>query len=222
MNSELIAPAALSRILVVDDHAMMRDGLVELIRHQPDLMVCGEAGEAAGALELIVKTKPDLILLDLSLPGVSGVDVIKEMRTLHSSAVILVISMHDENMYAERALRAGASGYIMKQEGGQRLMEAIRKVLSGKVFVSDKIASKILDLYSGKTADVSPLDRLTDRELQVFQLIGSGKTTRAIAVDLQLSPKTIEVHRARIKEKLSIETGAALISFAARWNEKAS
>lgn len=205
------------RILIVDDHAMMREGLTHLIEREPDLMVCGEAGDPFAALNLVRSTHPDLVLADLSLPGKNGVELIKDIRAMYPAVAILVLSMHDETIYAERALRAGARGYIMKQEGGQKLMHAIRRVVSGQTYVSDQVSAKIVDLFSGKQSEVSPVERLTDREFEVFQLIGAGKTTHVIAGELHLSPKTVEVHRARIKEKLHLTTSAELISFAARW-----
>lgn len=219
MNHDIGALAGLQkkRILVIDDHVMIREGLIQLIDREGDLVVCGEAGDPFTALELIGSTQPDLVLADLTLPGKSGIELIKDIRAMYPGVVVLVLSMHDETIYAERVLRAGARGYIMKQEGGQRLMEAIRRVVSGQSYVSERVASKIVDLFSGNQSEISPVERLTDREFEVFQLIGAGKTTQAIADELHLSSKTVEVHRARIKEKLQLTTGAELISFAARW-----
>lgn len=219
MNHDIGTPGGVQkkRILVIDDHAMIREGLIQLIDREDDLAVCGEAGDPFTALELIGSTQPDLVLADLTLPGKSGIELIKDIRAMYPGVVVLVLSMHDETIYAERVLRAGARGYIMKQEGGQRLMEAIRRVVSGQSYVSERVASKIVDLFSGNQSEISPVERLTDREFEVFQLIGAGKTTQAIADELHLSSKTVEVHRARIKEKLQLTTGAELISFAARW-----
>ncbi|MGV3532304.1 MAG: response regulator transcription factor [Chthoniobacteraceae bacterium] len=211
--------SARKRVLIVDDHAMMRDGLARLIAAEPNLEVCGEAGDGFQALDLAAATKPDLVLADITMPGKSGVEFIKDLRAAVPGTTVLVVSMHDETLYAERALRAGARGYIMKQEGGQRLIHAIRQVLSGKAYVSEKISAKILDLFSGNHTGVSPVERLTDRELEIFQLVGQGKTTAQIAAELHLSPKTVEVHRAHIKEKLQLETSAEMIAFAARWLE---
>lgn len=198
---------------------MMREGLSQLIQAEPDLEVCGEAGDGHAALDLAAAQKPDLVLADLSMPGKSGLEFIKDLRALVPDAAVLVLSMHDETLYAERALRAGARGYIMKQEGGQRLMHAIRRVLGGKVYVSEAVSAKILDLFSGNFSKLSPVEQLTDRELEIFEHVGRGETTAQIAQDLHLSPKTVEVHRAHIKEKLQLSTGAELISFAARWLE---
>jgi DNA-binding NarL/FixJ family response regulator len=212
-------PVTRKSVLIVDDHAMLREGLVKLIDCESDLQVCGEAGEAFTALELATLCKPDLVLSDLSLPGKSGIEFIKDLRALFPSQAVLVVSIHDEAIYAERALRAGARGYIMKHEGAQHLMMAIRRVLEGKVYVSERIATKILDLFSGNRSEVSPVERLTDREFEVFQLVGRGRTTVAIATELHISPKTVEVHRAHIREKLNMTASAELISFAARWVE---
>jgi DNA-binding NarL/FixJ family response regulator len=207
------------RILLIEDHAMVREGLVQLINREPDLEVCGEAGDGFTGLNLIAELSPDLVLADITVPGKSGIELLKDITVMHPTIAVLVLSMHDETIYAERALRAGARGYIMKQEGGERLMEAIRRVLSGQAWVSDRVAAKILDLFSGKRSPISPVERLTDRELEVFQLLGRGQTTREIAEALHLSGKTVEVHRAHIKEKLQLTSGAELISFAARWLE---
>ncbi|RYD76163.1 MAG: response regulator transcription factor [Verrucomicrobiaceae bacterium] len=219
MNDQLPVSPRKQRILIVDDHAMIREGLVQLIDRESDLTVCGEAGDAFKALELIESTHPDLVLADLTLPGKSGLELIKDIRVMYPGVAVLVLSMHDETIYAERVLRAGARGYIMKQEGGQRLMQAIRRVIDGQSYVSERVSAKIVDLFSGKQSEVSPIERLTDREFEVFQLIGAGKTTKTIAEELHLSAKTVEVHRARIKEKLQLAAGAELISFAARWME---
>ncbi len=214
-----LAERAVRNVLIVDDHAMLREGLAKLIGCESDLHVCGEAGEAFTALEMAAAHKPDLVLSDISLPGKSGIEFIKDLRAVLPTQAVLVVSIHDEAIYAERALRAGARGYIMKHEGAQRLIWAIRRVLEGKVYVSDRIASKILDLFSGNRSEVSPVERLTDREFEVFQLVGRGRTTASIADELHISPKTVEVHRAHIREKLAMTASAELISFAARWVE---
>jgi DNA-binding NarL/FixJ family response regulator len=161
------------------------------------------------------------MIVDISLPGKSGLELIKDIHVLRPEALILVVSMHDEALYAERVLRAGARGYIMKQEGGRRLMEAIRHVLNGQVYVSEKMSAKILEIFSGRRSQVgsSPVERLSDREFEVFQLIGEGKGTRDIAGHLHLSVKTVEVHRAKIKEKLNLKTATDLVRYAVRWAE---
>jgi DNA-binding NarL/FixJ family response regulator len=208
------------RILVVDDHPMMRQGLAQLINNEPDLAVCWEADNAAQALGLVSAHQPDLVLADISLPGKNGLELIKDIRALSPGAPILVVSMHDESLYAERALRAGARGYIMKQEGGKKLMTAIRQVLNGQIYVSEKMSARILETFSGRRAEfASPMEKLSDREFEVFQLIGQGKGTRDIAEQLHLSVKTVEVHRANIKEKLKLKSATDLVREAVRWAE---
>jgi len=214
-------PAAKKRLLIVDDHPMMRQGLAQLINNEPDLTVTWEADNAAQALEAVSHNQPDLILADISLPDKNGLELIKDIHALYSGALILVVSMHDESLYAERVLRAGGRGYIMKQEGGKKLMEAIRQVLDGKIYVSDKISAKILEIFSGRRTETggSPMGRLSDREFEVFSLIGEGKGTRDIAAKLHLSVKTVEVHRANIKAKLQLKTATDLVRAALRWSE---
>ncbi|HHY85516.1 MAG TPA: response regulator transcription factor [Verrucomicrobia bacterium] len=208
------------RIAIVDDHPMMRQGLAQLINNEPDLTVCAEADTAGQALELLNKARPGLWLIDISLPDKNGIELIKDIRAMDPASRILVVSMHDESLYAERILRAGARGYIMKQEGGKKLMEAIRHVLAGNIYVSEKMSGKILEIFSGqRDTGGSPVARLTDREFEVFQLIGEGKGTRQIAEHLHLSVKTVEVHRANIKEKLGLKTATDLVRYAVRWTE---
>lgn len=209
------------KILILDDHPMMRQGLAQLINNEPDLTVCCEAETAAQAMDAIARSKPDLVLADISLPDKSGLEFIKDAQARFPGLLILVISMHDEALYAERVLRAGGRGYIMKQEGGKRLMLAIRKVLHGEIYVSEKMSAKILEIFSGRRAQISasPIEHLTDRELEIFQLIGDGKSTREIAEQLHLSTKTVEVHRGNIKHKLKLRSGPELIRYAVRWVE---
>ncbi len=209
-----------SRILIVDDHPMTRQGLVTLIEHQPDWAVCFEAQNAEQALEAIAKTKPDLALVDISLPGKSGLELIKDLRALHEHLPVLVISMHDESLYVERVLRAGARGYVPKHAGAAKMVEAIRAVLNGRIYVSDEMAAHLLEQLSGKSSSQmrSPVEQLSDREFEVFELIGQGLSAHEIAKRLYLSAKTVDAHRANIKEKLQIQTTAELISYAARWN----
>ena len=207
------------RILIVDDHPMMREGLRTLISRERDLIVCGEAETAGQALDAVAKLKPDLVLADITLPGPNGIELIKDICALQQGMLILVISMHDEALYAERVLRAGARGYIMKQESGPTMMQAIRQVLAGRIYLSDKMSARILENAVGQRTKASPIERLSDREWEVFQLIGRGKSTVQIADELHLSTKTVEAHRARVKEKLDLQTMTELISFASRWVE---
>ena len=207
------------RIFIVDDHPMMRQGLAQLIGVESDLAVCGEAENAGAALNAIGTLKPDLVLADISLPDKSGLELIKDLRAIHPELPILVVSMHDEMIYAERVLRGGARGYIMKQEGGQKLLQAIRHVLAGQVFVSEKMSARILENFSGGPGQPSgsPVRRLSDREFEVFQMIGQGVATGEIATRLHLSVKTVEVHRANIKQKLKLATATELVRYAVRW-----
>jgi DNA-binding NarL/FixJ family response regulator len=209
------------QILIVDDHPMMRQGLGQLISAESDLAICGEANNAENALDLINTVKPDLVLVDISLPGKNGLELIKDFQALQPGLHVLVISMHDESLFAERVLRAGGRGYIMKQEGGKKLMQAIRQVLEGKIYVSEKMSSNILEMFSGRRAgaESSPLEKLTDREFEIFQLISQGKSTRDIAEKLHLSVKTVDVHRANVKAKLKLTSASELVRFAARWSE---
>ena len=200
---------------------MMREGLAQLIGNDPGLEVCGEAGDAHEALEKTAALKPDLVLADITLPGKSGLELIKDIRSQQPGVLVLALSMHDEALYAERVLRAGGRGYIMKEEGGKKIAQAIHQVLDGQIYVSEKMSAKILEIFSGHGADVavSPVEKLTDREFEVFQLIGQGLETRHLAEKLHLSTKTIEVHRANIKAKLNLNSMAELIRYAVRWVE---
>ena len=210
-----------TKILIVDDHPMMRQGLVQLINNEPDLEVSGEAETAEQAISSIGQSAPDLLLADISLTGKSGLELIKDVHALRPGLPVLAISMHDESIYAERVLRAGGRGYIMKHEGGKQLMQAIRHVLSGQIYVSPKMSGKILEIFSGRRAQSasSPVEQLTDREFEVFQLIGQGKGTRQIAEQLHLSVKTVEVHRQHIKEKLKLTDAPSLTRCAVQWVE---
>ena len=192
-----------------------------MISDEPDLAVLGEAATARQALDLVTARKPDLVLLDISLPDKNGLELVKDIHALSPEVLILAVSMHDEALFAERMLRAGARGYIMKQEGGKELLAAIRQILRGQIYVSGKISARILELFSGQRQEGadSPVERLSDREFEVFQLIGDGKGTREIAGHLNLSVKTIEVHRANIKEKLRLKTATELVRYAVRWSE---
>ncbi|HEY0549126.1 MAG TPA: response regulator transcription factor [Verrucomicrobiae bacterium] len=212
--------SAKKKIFIVDDHPMMRDGLAQMIGNEPDLSVCGEAEDASEALAQIEKLKPDLAIVDITLRSSSGLELIKDLQIRLPRVPVLVISMHDESLYAERVLRAGGRGYVMKQEGGKKLMEAIRQVLSGQTYISPKISAKIVDAFSGRrSGNLSPVEALTDREFEVFQLIGAGLSTKEIAGKLRISAKTVEVHRVNIKRKLNVGTAPELIRFAVRWME---
>ena len=220
------APAAPARrrILVIDDHPFMRAGLAQLIDRQTDMQVCGEAGNPAEAGSALARCAPDLVLTDLTMPGRSGLDFIKDLLALNAKLPVLVVSMHDEAIYAERVLRAGARGYIMKEAGGENLLLAIRRIMSGEVYLSPAMSARILENLSGRRprGSSSPIEKLTDREFEVFRLIGQGKSTRDIAAQLNLSPKTVDVHRGHIKEKLELKDVTALIRHAVRWVETQS
>ncbi len=208
-------------ILIVDDHPMLLAGLEQLINQQPDLEVCGKPSNPAEAFKELSKFKPDLILTDITMPGRSGIGFIKDLLALHPELPILVLSMHDEVIYAERALRAGARGYIMKESGAENLVTAIRQVLGGQVYVSPRMSAKIVANLSGRKprGSSSPIEKLSDREFEVFQLIGEGKSSRDIAKELRLSVKTVVVHRCHIKEKLELKDATSLVRHAVRWVE---
>jgi DNA-binding NarL/FixJ family response regulator len=209
-----------TRVMIVDDHPMTRDGLVHLINREPDLEVAWEAENAAQALEIAAAEQPDLALVDITLPDKGGIDLIKDLKALRPEMKVLVISMHDESLYAERALRAGARGYITKQEGGAKLMQAIRQVLGGQIYVSERTSARIVEIFSGQSAGgtQSPVAQLSDREFEIFQLIGEGLSASEIGDRLHISAKTVEAHRVNIKTKLKVGTAAELISYAARWS----
>jgi DNA-binding NarL/FixJ family response regulator len=217
------ASSAKKRLFILDDHPMMREGLAQLINHEPDLEICGQAGSGKDLDSQVATANPDLLLADISLPDKNGLEVLKDMQALRPGLPVLVISMHDESLYAERVLRAGGRGYIMKQEGGKKMMEAIRQVLSGRIYVSEEMSGKILESlsHSGQQTARRPMENLSDREFEVLQLMGEGKGTAEIAELLHLSGKTVEAHRANIKRKLDIKTGPELVRYAVRWVESA-
>ncbi|MGA2138437.1 MAG: response regulator transcription factor [Verrucomicrobiia bacterium] len=208
-----------ARILVVDDHPIVREHLKALIEQQKDLKVCASVPDAAQAMKAITALQPDLAIVDLSLKGTHGLDLIKDMAANHPQLPVLVLSMHDELLFADRVLAAGARGYITKQEATSRIMTAIRKVLEGGIYVSDRMTGRILHraVEGDEEKPGSSLSQLTDRELQVFQLIGHGLTTRQIAEQLHLDIKTIETYRLRIKEKLQLGSATALMQYAVQW-----
>jgi DNA-binding NarL/FixJ family response regulator len=206
------------KILIVDDHPLTRHGMAQLLAQQRDLVVCGEAGDAEQALARVAALSPDLVLADVTLPGKPGLELIKDIGALHPGVRVLVVSMHDESLYAERALRAGARGYLMKSEGGERLVAAIRQVLAGKVYVSETLSDKILDgLSGGGRKAPGVVSSLSDREFEVFELVGEGLTGNEIGARLHISAKTVETHRLRIREKLGLKTSPELTKYAVRW-----
>jgi DNA-binding NarL/FixJ family response regulator len=208
-----------TRIVIVDDHPLLRKGVGQLINNEKDLLVVGEAEDAAKALTVIETAKPDVALIDISLGGASGIELLKNIKARFPKLQVLVLSMHDESVYAHRALRAGASGYIMKQEATEKVLTALRKVLRGEVYLSERLGARMLNtLVGGRSSSAtSPIDALSDRELEVFSLIGQGHGTRPIAEKLHLSVKTIESHRAHIKEKLNLQTATELVHHAIQW-----
>jgi DNA-binding NarL/FixJ family response regulator len=210
-----------ARILLVDDHPLMREGVAQWIRRASDLEVCGEAETAAAAVIAVEKLKPDVVLTDISLPGRSGIELIKDLQVRHPEVPVLVLSVHDESLYAGRALRAGARGYLMKRAGGERLVQGIREVLAGRIAVTPDLATLLLEEYSGRRprSGRSVLPRLTDREFEVFQLLGEARSNREIAAQLRLSPKTVETHRLNLMRKLKARNTAELMRFALQYEE---
>lgn len=210
------------KVLIVDDHPILRKGLTLLINQEPDLIVCAEAEHAQMALDVIDNVAPDMAIVDISLPGIDGIELIKMLRLRHKDLPVLVVSMHDEALYAERSLRAGARGYIMKQEALEKVLVAIRKVLDGEIFVSERVTTKMLEKFvstEGIRETTSPIDLLSNRELTVFRLIGQGHKTRQIAEKLHLSIKTVESYRAHIKDKLKLTDGTDLLKYAIQWTQ---
>ena len=208
-----------AQIVIVEDHPMFREQLAHLISREDDLVVCGEADNVRDGLTLILKMRPQLAIVDLTLKGASGLELLKDLRAQGLNVPALVLSMHDESLYAERALRAGALGYITKHEASAKVMIAIRQVLAGEVYLEPRFMSQIVNkmVTANAKAAAQPIDRLTDRELEVFELIGRGQTTRQIGTRLGVGLTTIDTYRARIKEKLRLENAARLQTEAARW-----
>lgn len=219
-QKKVVAPKT-HRILIVDDHPILREGLAQLIDQQRDLSICGQFEDAGKAFEAVGTLKPDLALVDISLKGSSGIELLKNIKASYPKLLVLVLSMHDESLYAERVLRAGAAGYIMKQEATEKVLTAIRKVISGEIYLSEKMEKRMMhQLVGGRIARTgSPIEDLSDRELEVFCLIGQGHGTRQIAEELHLSIKTIESHRAHIKEKLNLRNATELVQHAIQWRE---
>ncbi len=208
-----------AKILIVDDHPLVREGLADLVNKEKDLVVCGQAEDAYQAMEAIRELKPDMAIVDISLKETSGLELIKDIKIRHPSLPVLTLSMHEESVYAERALRAGAKGYIMKREATKKVVTAIRKVLRGQLYISEKMTTRLVrKLVDGKPeAGSSPIDRLTNRELQVFRFIGQGLATSEIAKRLHLSVKTVETYRAHLKEKLNLPDSSKLLQHAIQW-----
>jgi DNA-binding NarL/FixJ family response regulator len=209
------------RVFIVDDHPIVRVGLSHLINQDKDFFVCGEADSVHKAIKAIEEIGPDIVIIDVCLKGQSGIELIKNIKGRIPDLPILALSIHDESIYAERVLRAGARGYIMKQEACEKVLTGLRQILDGDIFVSSKVAAKIMNKFIDKKAAQydSPIDMLSDRELDVFRLIGQGLGTRQIAEELFLGIKTIETHRTRIKQKLKIKTSAELVQYAVRWGQ---
>ena len=210
-----------SRVFIVDDHPLVREGLTNLINGQDDLIVCGEAKDSAQAINGIAKARPDVALIDISLENESGLELVKQLKTQFPQVALIILSMHDEALYAERALRAGAQGYVMKHETSKSVLASIRRVLGGGVYVSERIVKRMaLRLTSSRQPITSsPVERLSDRELEIFRLLGQGRTTSEIAGDLNLSLKTVQAYCARAKEKFGVASLTELLYAAIRWDD---
>jgi DNA-binding NarL/FixJ family response regulator len=219
--AETTPPAAVPahRLLIIDDHPVFRHGISQLLGTMPEITICGEAANAQAALHAMRQLHPEVALLDVSMPGTNGIELIKLMLAEQPDLIILMVSMHDESLYALRALRAGAKGYVMKQQAMENLLEALRKVLGGGTYVSPEFSERLVfKAIQGRDTDLgTPVDKLSDRELEVLQLFGRRKTTREIAEQLHLSVKTIETHRAHIKEKLGFRDAEEMVKFAVEW-----
>jgi len=220
VTSKPPAQGVKKRILVVDDHPIVRQGLALMVNREPDLVVCGEAEDATAAMLVLASARADVLIVDISLNGPDGLDLLKTIRTTHPTLPVLILSMHDESIYAERALRAGANGYIMKQEATEKVLVAVRRILKGEIYVSDRIANRMLKHYITRSGTLrnSSIADLSDRELEVFRLIGEGHATRQIAEELHISIKTVESYQAHIKEKLSLRSARELMQHAIQWN----
>jgi DNA-binding NarL/FixJ family response regulator len=210
------------KILIVEDHPIVREGLALTVGKTPDLVVCGQAETALEALKVITGSRPDLVLADLTLPDKGGLELIKDLQAQHPNLPVLVLSMHDEWLFAERALRAGARGYIMKQASPQQLLEAIRQVARGELYVSEQITRRIIASATGQTGERRRIsaERLTDRQLQILELIGKGMNTQQIARHLHVSPKTVAAHQFNLKERLDLANVRELIRYAVNWIER--
>lgn len=208
------------RVLIVDDHPIVRHGIVQLLRQEPDILVCGEAEDTQAAISLVSSLKPDLVLLDISLKGSDGIKLIREIKIINPVTIILMVSMHEESLYAERALRMGAMGYIMKQEAPEKMLTAIRRVLDGEIYLSPKMLKTLLHKLSDhpiKESTKPLIGQLSNREQEVLSFIGKGFGTRQIAEKLHISVKTVEAYRAHIKEKMSLKNATDLLRYAIQW-----
>lgn len=211
-------PQVRHRILIVDDHPITRYGMAQLFRLEQDLEVCGEAEDATQAITLLPTLRPDLVVCDLTLPGKHGLECLKDAQALIPNLAVLVVSMHDEELYAERVLRAGGRGYLMKQAGGAELIRAVREVLGGRIYLSKRMSENALHVFSGRNSNSAlPVRNLTDREFEVFQCLGQGMTSREIATALHMGRKTVETHRRHVREKLALKSSPELIKYAVRW-----
>ncbi len=220
MQRSRTSEKSVKRLVLIDDHPIMRHGLAQLIRAEDGLDVIGEAGSAREGLEIVGKLKPDLAVIDLTLPDKNGLELVKDIRALHPSTQCIVLSMHDETLYGERSLRAGARGYVMKEEAADHLVTAIHKVISGGLYVSESLNARMLEQVTGASrSKATGMDALTDRELEILSLIGGGVPTKNIAAQLSISARTVEAHRAHIKEKLAMNDGASLVRYAVQWVE---
>ena len=214
------ASAKIKRIVIVDDHPLFRKGLEQLINSTADgFAICGEAGDAAEGMARIRQLKPDMVIVDLSLPGANGIELIKNIRAEFQKLPILILSMHDESLYALRALRAGAQGYVMKQEALEKVIDAIREVLAGRPYLSSQMSAKLITNFASGSTQANPTDKLSDRELEILELIGKGRDVHEISDALHISRKTVETHRAHIKEKLNLKNAREVNRFAAQWVE---
>jgi DNA-binding NarL/FixJ family response regulator len=209
------------RIFIVDDHPLVREGLANLINQQPDLVVCGQAEDAAQTLAGIGANRAELALIDISLKTASGLELVKDLKIHHPDVALIVLSMHDEMLYAERALRAGARGYVMKRETTKEVLTAIRRVLQGDVYVSERVVNLMARRLGSprKASATTPVEQLSDRELEIFRLLGQGRTTSQIAVDLHLSLKTVQAYCARAKDKFGVDSLTELLRAAIRWED---
>ena len=209
------------RVMIVDDHPLIRQGINMLLANEDDLEVCAEAETAAGALAVMKKTKPDVAIVDLTLKESSGLELLKDIRIQYPDVLVLVVSMRDEGLYAERVLRVGARGYVTKEEGPEKILEGLRKILQGQIYISEKMASKVMSkiVEGASQSGGSPMNLLTDRELEVFELIGNGLPTREVAKKLHISPKTVDSHREHIKDKLKLDSGTELLKQAIQWSQ---